>query len=179
MCNNSTLEQFISLFSHSKSIWRSFAEKYHQELSRPSKYKDCICHLSDFRNICPSDPYIHGVYLRGLLPWRSEAHGFCEIKVSSLIFLRHFALNLRVRKHPHYLNGRLLFLIITQITTAVAFALRGAMVDRFAYRWAFAVSSLFIILQAFPNILSSLKQRMLSSRSLLRFPTLYRLSSLV
>lgn len=44
----------------------------------------------------------------------------------------------RSKKHPHYLNGRLLFLILTQITTALAFTLRGAMADRFAYRWAFA-----------------------------------------
>ncbi|KAF8960800.1 nucleoporin protein Ndc1-Nup [Flammula alnicola] len=41
----------------------------------------------------------------------------------------------RSKKHPHYLNGRLLFLIATQFAVALAFSLRGAMIDRFVYRW--------------------------------------------
>ncbi|KAF8178903.1 nucleoporin protein Ndc1-Nup [Pholiota molesta] len=40
------------------------------------------------------------------------------------------------KKHPHYLNGRLLFLVITQLSIALAFALRGATIDRFVYKWS-------------------------------------------
>ena len=97
---------------------------------------------------------------------------------SPLFFL---ALKSCFRKHPHYLNGRLLFLIISQISTAFAFTLRGAMADRFAYRWAFAVSSSFPleIPPLLPDILSSSKQRMLSYHSLSQFPMWCRSSSLV
>ncbi|PPR04189.1 hypothetical protein CVT24_010737 [Panaeolus cyanescens] len=34
------------------------------------------------------------------------------------------------KKHPHYLNGRLVFLALTQAVAAAAFSLRGAMMDR-------------------------------------------------
>ncbi|KAF9044200.1 nucleoporin protein Ndc1-Nup [Panaeolus papilionaceus] len=44
------------------------------------------------------------------------------------------------KKHPHYLNGRLVFLALTQVVTAVAFSLRGAMLDRFVYRWPLSVN---------------------------------------
>ncbi|KAH9476277.1 Nucleoporin NDC1 [Psilocybe cubensis] len=40
------------------------------------------------------------------------------------------------KKHPYYLNGRLVFLFFSQASTALAFSLRGAMIDRFAYRWS-------------------------------------------
>ncbi|KJA18284.1 hypothetical protein HYPSUDRAFT_45462 [Hypholoma sublateritium FD-334 SS-4] len=40
------------------------------------------------------------------------------------------------KKHPHYLNGRLLFLIASQSCTALVFILRGAMIDRYVYKWA-------------------------------------------
>ncbi|KAF9481750.1 hypothetical protein BDN70DRAFT_802739 [Pholiota conissans] len=57
------------------------------------------------------------------------------------------------RKHPYYLNGRLLFLIVTQLSAALGFALRGAMTDRFAYKWADTGKSLaslfFVILFSF------------------------------
>jgi nucleoporin NDC1 len=45
------------------------------------------------------------------------------------------------RKHPYYLNGRLLFLILSQATVATAFLLRGAFIDRYAYRWTLATNT--------------------------------------
>ncbi|KAK7442719.1 hypothetical protein VKT23_015965 [Stygiomarasmius scandens] len=39
------------------------------------------------------------------------------------------------KKHPHYLNGRLLFLIISQLTVACGFLVRNVMLDRFVFRW--------------------------------------------
>ncbi|KDR79388.1 hypothetical protein GALMADRAFT_63284 [Galerina marginata CBS 339.88] len=50
------------------------------------------------------------------------------------------SLFVKSKKHPHYLNGRLLFLFFTQIFSALAFSVHGAMADRFVYRWNFAVS---------------------------------------
>lgn len=48
------------------------------------------------------------------------------------------------RKHPHYLNGRLVFLLFSQISVGLAFSLRGAMVDRFVYKWADVSSMTFV-----------------------------------
>lgn len=39
------------------------------------------------------------------------------------------------RKHPYYLNGRLLFLIFAQLWLAASFFLRNIMLDRFVFRW--------------------------------------------
>lgn len=39
------------------------------------------------------------------------------------------------RKHPYYLNGRLLFLILAQLWLAASFLLRNIMLDRFVFRW--------------------------------------------
>ncbi|ESK92447.1 transmembrane protein 48 [Moniliophthora roreri MCA 2997] len=39
------------------------------------------------------------------------------------------------KKHPHYLNGRLLFLVISQITMAFGFFARDVMLDRYVFRW--------------------------------------------
>ncbi|KAF9524907.1 nucleoporin protein Ndc1-Nup [Crepidotus variabilis] len=50
------------------------------------------------------------------------------------------AIFVKSKKHPHYLNGRLLLLVISQLFTAVAYAFRGVLVDRFVYRWAVATN---------------------------------------
>lgn len=50
------------------------------------------------------------------------------------------------RKHPRYLNGRLLFLIISQACTALAFNLRGAMIDRYVYKWGLVVSKFNLLI---------------------------------
>ncbi|KZT25546.1 hypothetical protein NEOLEDRAFT_1202644 [Neolentinus lepideus HHB14362 ss-1] len=39
------------------------------------------------------------------------------------------------RKHPYYLNGRFIFLMLTQLVCAYAFLLRHIMRDRFVVRW--------------------------------------------
>ncbi|KAG2151633.1 nucleoporin protein Ndc1-Nup [Suillus bovinus] len=45
------------------------------------------------------------------------------------------------RKHPYYLNGRLLFLILAQLWLATSFLLRNIMLDRFVFRWTKNVNS--------------------------------------
>lgn len=40
------------------------------------------------------------------------------------------------RKHPYYLNGRLVFLVLAQLWLAASFLLRNIMLDRFVFRWA-------------------------------------------
>ncbi|KAF5309985.1 hypothetical protein D9619_010243 [Psilocybe cf. subviscida] len=47
----------------------------------------------------------------------------------------------RHRKHPNYLNGRLVFLVISQLVTGFAFALRGCLADQFVFPWMQSVSS--------------------------------------
>lgn len=39
------------------------------------------------------------------------------------------------RKHPYYLNGRLVYLLFSQITIASGYLVRDIMLDRFAFRW--------------------------------------------
>lgn len=45
------------------------------------------------------------------------------------------------RKHPYYLNGRLLFLILAQSWLAASFLLRNIMLDRFVFRWTKPLNS--------------------------------------
>lgn len=45
------------------------------------------------------------------------------------------SLFVKSRKHPYYLNGRFLFLALSQFTCASAFLLRHVMIDRFVVRW--------------------------------------------
>ncbi|KAF8638636.1 hypothetical protein AX17_002061 [Amanita inopinata Kibby_2008] len=40
------------------------------------------------------------------------------------------------RKHPYYLNGRLAYLVFSQVAVALAFSLRSIMLDRFAFRFS-------------------------------------------
>ncbi|KAG6888247.1 hypothetical protein C0992_009203 [Termitomyces sp. T32_za158] len=40
------------------------------------------------------------------------------------------------KKHPLYLNGRLIFLVLSQLFAALAFSLRNITLDRFVFRWA-------------------------------------------
>ncbi|KII85644.1 hypothetical protein PLICRDRAFT_178687 [Plicaturopsis crispa FD-325 SS-3] len=46
------------------------------------------------------------------------------------------SLFVKSKKHPYYLNGRLLFLFLAQITLAFAFTLRAVLLDRFFFRWS-------------------------------------------
>jgi len=59
------------------------------------------------------------------------AHTFLEPKI--------WLITQQCSKHPHYLNGRLLFLVLTQLFTAFLFVFRGALTDRFVYRWGTVV----------------------------------------
>ncbi|KAF6742573.1 nucleoporin protein Ndc1-Nup [Ephemerocybe angulata] len=45
------------------------------------------------------------------------------------------SLFVKSKKHPQYLNGRFLFLILSQLVTAASFLLRNLLRDRFAFRW--------------------------------------------
>lgn len=42
------------------------------------------------------------------------------------------------KKHPHYLNGRLIFLIISQAAIAAVYGIRNVMLDRPAFKWGIA-----------------------------------------
>ncbi|KAJ3566049.1 hypothetical protein NP233_g7250 [Leucocoprinus birnbaumii] len=54
------------------------------------------------------------------------------------------------KKHPHYLNGRLIFLVISQLAIAVGYGIRNVMLDRFAFKWAIAVRKTEISLNVTP-----------------------------
>lgn len=45
------------------------------------------------------------------------------------------------RKHPYYLNGRLIFIIISQFVTAIVYGIRNVLLDRFAFRWRIAAQN--------------------------------------
>ncbi|KAF8879244.1 nucleoporin protein Ndc1-Nup [Infundibulicybe gibba] len=45
------------------------------------------------------------------------------------------------RKHPYYLNGRVLFLGLSQVTVASCFLLRNIIMDRFTFRWSLVSSA--------------------------------------
>ena len=45
------------------------------------------------------------------------------------------------RKHPYYLNGRFIFLVLAQVWLSISFALRDVMLERFVFRWAKALPS--------------------------------------
>ncbi|KAF8550767.1 hypothetical protein OG21DRAFT_1499585 [Imleria badia] len=48
---------------------------------------------------------------------------------------------IKSRKHPYYLNGRLIFLVLAQVWLSISFALRDIMLERFVFRWAKALPS--------------------------------------
>ncbi|KAG9220169.1 hypothetical protein CCMSSC00406_0007136 [Pleurotus cornucopiae] len=50
------------------------------------------------------------------------------------MFVSSEALFVKSKKHPHYLNGRLIFLLCSQVLLAVAFTMRNAMLDRYLLR---------------------------------------------
>lgn len=50
----------------------------------------------------------------------------------------------RSRKHPYYLNGRFLFLLLAQMVSAGAFWVRNIMLDRFAFRSVLSVSHIYV-----------------------------------
>ncbi|KAG0696162.1 nucleoporin protein Ndc1-Nup [Suillus ampliporus] len=53
----------------------------------------------------------------------------------------HLNVFVKSRKHPYYLNGRLLFLILAQLWLAASFFLRNIMLDRFVFRWTKPLNS--------------------------------------
>ncbi|EPS94314.1 hypothetical protein FOMPIDRAFT_1153315 [Fomitopsis schrenkii] len=46
-----------------------------------------------------------------------------------------FSLFVKSRKHPYYLNGRVLYMLFSQAVLASAYLLRTVLLDRFAVRW--------------------------------------------
>jgi len=48
------------------------------------------------------------------------------------------------RKHPYYLNGRLIFIIISQFVTAIVYGIRNVLLDRFAFKWRIAAQASII-----------------------------------
>ncbi|KAF9441903.1 hypothetical protein P691DRAFT_765765 [Macrolepiota fuliginosa MF-IS2] len=42
------------------------------------------------------------------------------------------------KKHPYYLNGRILFLVISQLAIAISYGIRNIMLDRFVFKWNIA-----------------------------------------
>ncbi|KAL4079901.1 nucleoporin protein Ndc1-Nup [Scleroderma yunnanense] len=53
----------------------------------------------------------------------------------------HLSLFVKSRKHPFYLNGRLIFLVMAQAWFALSFAVRNIMLERFVFRWSRNASS--------------------------------------
>ncbi|KAI0635379.1 nucleoporin protein Ndc1-Nup [Trametes polyzona] len=91
--------------------------------------------------------------LSGALQKRSTGHALFIYLASSLsLLLLHIfitgaydvnapasarlTLFVKSRKHPYYLNGHLIYVLLSQVTVAFACLLRCVLLDRFAVRWA-------------------------------------------
>ncbi|KAF9556859.1 hypothetical protein CPC08DRAFT_72619 [Agrocybe pediades] len=72
------------------------------------------------------------LFIHTIMAYQHEIYARGDPKLSIFV---------KSRKHPHYLNGRLLLLLLTQLCAALAFTLRSATADRFAYRWPSIVTS--------------------------------------
>ncbi|KAF9219115.1 hypothetical protein BS17DRAFT_790045 [Gyrodon lividus] len=53
----------------------------------------------------------------------------------------HLGVFVKSRKHPYYLNGRLIFLVLAQLWLSVSFTLRNVMLERSVFRWSRVASS--------------------------------------
>lgn len=62
---------------------------------------------------------------------------FVKSRSVSHYFIRvHVVHCLHQRKHPYYLNGHLIYVLLSQVVVAIACLLRCVLLDRFAVRWA-------------------------------------------
>ncbi|EIW56161.1 uncharacterized protein TRAVEDRAFT_172114 [Trametes versicolor FP-101664 SS1] len=91
--------------------------------------------------------------LSGALQKRSTAHALFTYLASSLSLLvlhimitgaydvnaspnSRLTIFVKSRKHPYYLNGHLIYVLLSQVVVATACLLRCVLLDRFAVRWA-------------------------------------------
>ncbi|KAI0666450.1 nucleoporin protein Ndc1-Nup [Trametes maxima] len=96
--------------------------------------------------------------LTGALQKRSTSHAFLTYLASSLsLLLLHILITgaydstapanarltlfVKSRKHPYYLNGYLIYVLLSQVVIASACLLRCVLLDRFAIRWGPALSA--------------------------------------
>ncbi|KAJ4482155.1 nucleoporin protein Ndc1-Nup [Lentinula aciculospora] len=91
------------------------------------------------------------------------------------------SLFVKSRRYPYYLNGRLLFLLLSQLTLAFGSLLRNVMLDRFALRWTlppyrlnvFELIRIFIVVAVVSS--ASLFSASLSFAAIrMLFPILYK-----
>jgi nucleoporin NDC1 len=62
----------------------------------------------------------------------------------------------RSKKHPYYLNGRFVFLLLAQVVLAGTFWIRNVMLDRFAFRSVSSVS--YLLFFPFPLFVPSMNK---------------------
>ncbi|KAI0655040.1 nucleoporin protein Ndc1-Nup [Cubamyces menziesii] len=96
--------------------------------------------------------------LSGALQKRSTSHALITYLLSSLSLLlihilitgaydpsapanARLTLFVKSRKHPYYLNGHLVYVLLSQVAVAYACLLRCVLLDRFAVRWAPTLAS--------------------------------------
>ncbi|KAG1870825.1 nucleoporin protein Ndc1-Nup [Suillus subluteus] len=89
---------------------------------------------------------------------------YCKAKHTTVLSSVH------VMKHPYYLNGRLLFLILAQLWLAASFLLRNIMLDRFVFRWTKSFNSSELLL---------LKMTLFTSFSLMVYSVVFGLSRML
>ncbi|KAF8066544.1 nucleoporin protein Ndc1-Nup [Lyophyllum atratum] len=80
------------------------------------------------------------VTLRSLVVYAISAIAAVALHIWILYVNEHttygLSLFVKSKKHPYYLNGRLLFVLLSQSAAAVAYSLRNMTLDRFVFRWA-------------------------------------------
>ncbi|KAJ3895442.1 nucleoporin protein Ndc1-Nup-domain-containing protein [Lentinula edodes] len=117
---------------------------------------------------------IAGTILHVLLAYINEPKAHGDPRLSLFVKSRHY---------PYYLNGRLLFLLLSQLTLASGSLLRNAMLDRFAFKWSIASNqyrlNVFELMRVFVVVIvfssASLVCASLSFATIrIIFPVLYR-----
>ena len=114
------------------------AELVAAALSNPQTYRSVVVHLLSAVATLALH-VITAYFLEPTAKGEPNLGVFVKSRWGQLSKRLYFHLSSCLRKHPYYLNGRLLFLLVIQITAALAYCLRVIMLDRFVFGWPFAV----------------------------------------
>ncbi|KAG1856374.1 nucleoporin protein Ndc1-Nup [Suillus subalutaceus] len=91
----------------------------------------------------------------------------------------HLNIFVKSRKHPYYLNGRLLFLVLAQLSLAASFLLRNIMLDRFVFRWTKSFNSSELPYSPSNLLKLLLKMALFTSFSLMVYSVVFGLSRML
>lgn len=131
-------------YTFSNAFFCNVACKFHFQCDIQIKYKARHIHVRDVCFIRDTGAEYDVLFGGEAYTWGSKTISIRYLEVSLSLETSTQILIYPLRKHPHYLNGRLIFLICSQLTVAMGFMLRNIMLDRSVFLWA--SSSVFKLL---------------------------------